>query len=92
MSGIAIGELHGGLYIGSRSKKPCKVESTDCKTCKHSYVTPKGSVTKLTRNDGSVMIQYGESSMCMDTSTTKRIDISDDGFICSAWEPKENQS
>ena len=92
--GVAIGELHGGLTInmGGRKELVARRKGHDCETCKHAYVTPEGGVTKLTRNDGSVMIQMGKSTMCMDESTTKSITMRDGDFICSAYEPKETES
>ena len=89
--GIAIGELHGDLNIEVTGRTKPRKKETDCMTCKYAYVTPKGSVTKLTRPDGSVSIQIGPSAMCMDTTKTKNSDMRNGDFICSAWEPREEK-
>lgn len=60
---------------------------TDCATCIHGW-NPPGDVTKIVKDKGDVLIQYGNNTICMDESKDKNIDFSGGEMCCSKYEPK----
>ena len=82
---LVLGEINGTLNIGFN--KPKERKATDCATCKYGW-NPPGDVTRIVKDDGSVLIQYGNNTICMDESKDKNIDFSDGEMCCSKYEPK----
>lgn len=84
--GTAFGTLNGGLTIRRNEKI---AGTTDCYKCKRAYITPAGTRTVVTGDNGITFIQNGKGVFCMDDSSDKNITMSEDGMICSKFEPKE---
>ena len=79
--------VYGDIFVDRKQKSGKK--PTPCEKCRFGWI-PDGDVTRIVKDDGSVIVQYGKSVTCMDEGS-KDIDILDDGIWCSRFELKTGE-